>query len=154
MPDRPATDIHFCDLSHLDRRENARVDVHLLQSVLHRKGIHDRREHTHIVGGNTIKSLSACGESAEDIAAADDEGNLDSEVVNILDLRSNAAHDIGIDSESLVAHQRFSAELEQDAFVLSGHYFCSPNAAATSPARSVDLFSRPSPVLNRENRRT
>src|SRR5262245_37839742 len=92
----------------------------------------------------------------------------------VFDLGSHAPDDIGIDTEPLVAHQCFAAKLQQYAFVLKVSHASNiqlthglrrfnplntwlshcPNAAATSPARSVDLFSRPSPVLNRANRRT
>ena len=78
----------------------------------------------------------------------------DAQVVDVLDFGGDATNDVGIDAEALIAHQGFATEFQQDRLYLAVIRGYSPSASATSPARSVDRFSRPSPVLNRAKRRT
>ena len=49
----------------------------LLERVLERQRIQHRRDHAHVVGGGAVHALAAGGESAPDVAAADDDGDLD-----------------------------------------------------------------------------
>ena len=68
-----AADHGLAHLVHLDRRLDARFDAKLLQRILHRKRVHDRREHTHIIGLRAVHALRSARHPAEDITAANDE---------------------------------------------------------------------------------
>src|SRR4030095_16937150 len=89
---------------------------------------------------------------AEDIAPTYDNGDLDTQSMDVLNLRSNSRCNLRIDAEALITHQGFAAAFQQNAFGLCVHF--APRAAARSPARSVERFSKPSPVLNLAKRRT
>jgi len=104
-------------LIHLDSRLDAREHVHLFERVLERERVHDRRQHTHVIGGNTIEALCAGGKTAKDVAATDHDTDLNAEFMDILDFGGNAANNLGIDTETGLAHQDFAAQLEQNAFV-------------------------------------
>jgi hypothetical protein len=75
------------------------------------------RQHSHVVRRDAIETLFARREAPEDIASTDDDGDLDAEAVNVLDLRCDPADDVGIDAEALLAHESLAAELQQDTFV-------------------------------------
>ena len=66
-----------------------------------------------MVGGNTIEALRAGCQATKDISAADHDGDLDAELVNILNLAGNSLNDLRLDAEALIAHQRFAAEFQQ-----------------------------------------
>lgn len=56
---------------------HARLDADLLQRRLHGQGVHHRGQHAHIVGGGAFHVAGGLAQSAEDVAAADDEADLD-----------------------------------------------------------------------------
>ena len=41
-----------------------------------RQRVHDGRQHAHVVGGGAVHALGGAGEAAEDVAAADHDGDL------------------------------------------------------------------------------
>jgi hypothetical protein len=75
-----------------------------------------------MIGGDSIETLRAGGETTKDIPAADDNGDFDAQVMNILNLAGDALDDLGLDAESLVAHQRFAAELQQHPAIFRGFH--------------------------------
>jgi hypothetical protein len=80
--------------------------------------ISDGSQHSHVIGRDPVKTLSAGGQSAKDIAAADDDADLNTQSVNVFDFGGDAADNVRVDSEGLFTHQNFTAELQQNAFVL------------------------------------
>ena len=96
----------------------------------------------------------------EDVAASDDNRDLNAETVDVFELGRDSKHDVRINAEALITHQGFATELQQNTFELQRRCFIAhkvyspPSACCTSAARSVDRFSNPSPVLNRAKRRT
>ena len=95
----------------------------LLERVLQRQGVDDRRQHAHVIGRGAIHALGAGGQAAEQVAAADDDAGLDAELLDFADLTGQLGGDAGIDAEGLLAHEGFAGELQQDAGVdgLRGH---------------------------------
>ena len=53
----------------------------------------------------------------KDVAAADDDGDLDAELLDLADLAGDLRGDRRVDPEGLVAHQGFAGEFEEDAGV-------------------------------------
>ena len=94
--------------AHLDRRHHARDDAVLLERILHRQSVDDRREHAHVVASRAIHALGAGRHASEDVASADDDADLDAEALNFGDVGGDSASDGGVDAEGLFAHQRFA----------------------------------------------
>jgi hypothetical protein len=57
VTDRSAADVGLGDVLHLDRRHHAREDAVVLEVVLQREPVHDRREHAYVVG---LRPVHAC----------------------------------------------------------------------------------------------
>ena len=54
-------------------------DAGPLERVLEREAVHDRREHADVVAGRAVHPARRGGQPAEDVAAADDDADLDAE---------------------------------------------------------------------------
>ena len=117
VADGAAPDERLGDGAHLDGRHHARHDALLLERVLQRQGVDDRRQHAHVVAGGAVHPARAGGEPPEDVAAADDDGGLDAERLDLLHVVRDLRRDGRIDAVLLLAHQGFARELQQDAFV-------------------------------------
>ena len=91
MADRAAADERLSDGPHLDGGREPRGDADVLQGVLERQGIDDRREHAHVVGGGAVHALGAGRKAPEEVAAADDDARLDAELLNFADLGGDLA---------------------------------------------------------------
>ena len=88
-------------LAHLDRRQHAREDAGPLERVLQRERVDHGGEHAHVVGGDAVHALGAVGDAAEDVAAPDDRGDLDAQVVDLLDLAREVVGEVAVDAEGL-----------------------------------------------------
>ena len=117
MADDAAPDERLGHRAHFDAGGHARHDVLMLERVLQSEGIHDRRQHAHVVGGGAVHALGTGRQAAEDVAAADDDGDFDAELADVGDIPRDAGGDHGIDAELLVAHQCFAGKFEKNAFV-------------------------------------
>ena len=62
------------------------MDAEPLKGGLHGQRVHDRRQHAHVVGRCPLHPLRAALQAAEDIAAADHHADLNTEIVDLLDL--------------------------------------------------------------------
>ena len=95
------------------------MHVQCLESVLNRQGIHDRGQHAHVIPGDAVHTGSRQSLTPENIAAADDNGNLDALLSSGCDFAGNPLNDPGLDPVIQFPHQRFTTELEQNATVLN-----------------------------------
>src|SRR2546423_3936073 len=86
MPDGAAAYERLGDLRDVDGRKHTRVHARLLQRVLQDDGVHHGGEHADVVGGGAIHVARALRDAAEDVAAADDYGDLDAQVAHVPDL--------------------------------------------------------------------
>ena len=118
MADGAATDIGLRNLAHLDGAHNARLDIVALESILKRKGVHAGGEHADVVGLGTVHAFCRTRHAAEDVAAADGDGQLDAVVDDLFDLDGELFDHLRVDAVAGVAHQGLAGELEQDALVL------------------------------------
>ena len=117
VADGAAADERLGDRAHLDGGDHAGDDALLLERVLQRQRVDDRRQHAHVVGGRPVHPARAGGDAAEDIAAADDDGGLDAHRLDFGDVERDLRGHGGIDAVVGLAHQGFAGEFEKDAFV-------------------------------------
>ncbi len=74
-------------------------------------------EHAHVVAGHPVAALGGDCDTAENIAAADDDADFNAHVPRFGDIGGNAVRDRDVDAEPLASHERFAGSLEQNAFV-------------------------------------
>ena len=115
VPDRAAADVGLGDRLHLDRAHDAGEDAVALERLLQRERVHDRREHADVVGLRAVHALGRGGDAPEDVAAADDDRDLDAALADDLDLLGERVEDVRVDAVADVAHERFAGELQQHA---------------------------------------
>jgi hypothetical protein len=96
VTDRLAADIGLDHLLDVQRRLHAGVDARLAHRIGQRHGVHHRRQHAHVVGRGAIHAGGRAGQPAEDVAAADDDADLDAEIGHRLDFRHDGASIAGL----------------------------------------------------------
>ena len=118
MPDGAAEDERLGHVFHFDGGLDASFDADLVERALQGETVDDGREHAHVIRGRAIHPAMAGGQSAPDIAAADDDRSLDAERLHFLDALSDFAHDLRRDVFARAAFaESFAAQFEDDAFV-------------------------------------
>jgi hypothetical protein len=120
MPDRAPAQVRLRDLARRDRRENARVDPELLERVLDGEAVQQGGEHPRVVGSGSVHPLSGHLHPAVDVPRAEDDGGLDSELVNPDDLARDRLDPRAVDAVLLIAEQRLARQLEEDALECGG----------------------------------
>ena len=95
---RAAANERLGDGWHLDSGLHPCHHAQFLHSILHRQGIHDGCQHTHVVGGGAVNARRGCISAAPDIAATNDNGDLDAQIMDSLDLTGDAAHRFSVDA--------------------------------------------------------
>jgi hypothetical protein len=89
----------------------------LVHGIGQRQRVHHRGQHAHVVGGGAVHADRTTRHAPEDIAAADDHRHFDAHAGHLGHLLHHA-HDGGaVDAEGVVAHQRLTRQLEQNALV-------------------------------------
>ncbi len=106
-----------------------------LQGVLQGEAVHHGRQHPDVVAGGPVHAPGRGGEAAEDVAAADDDADLDAQRLDLGDLPRDERAELGIDAVLPLAQQRLARQLEQDAPVAEP-------AGSSVPAAAVPLADR------------
>ena len=70
-----------------------------------------------MIGGGAVHALRTRRDAAEDVATADDDGQLDARGGDFGDLIGHADDGGAVDAESIFAHQRLAGKLEKNPFV-------------------------------------
>ena len=92
-------------------------DVVLFERILQRQGIDDRGDHAHVIGGRSVHAARARRQAAENVAAADHDGSLHAQTLQLRDVFGNPRRDNGIHAICLVAHERFAGKFQENASV-------------------------------------
>jgi hypothetical protein len=116
MAHRPPADVRLGDLRDAERGLHTRVDTQLLQRVLQRQRVQNRREHPHVVSCGPIHPRRYPLHPAVDVPGADDDRDLYALIVHCAHLPGDGNHAIGVGAVGKVPHQRLSRELKKDAF--------------------------------------
>ena len=90
-----------------------------LQRLLKGQAVHDGGEHAHVVGGGFLDDFAAGRElgAAEDIAAADDDGQLHAALPDALDLPSDAERLLDRDAAFARRAEALAGEFEDDTAI-------------------------------------
>ena len=63
-------------------------------------------------------------ERKEDVAAADDDDDLDAQLTELGDLAGHTGDGLGADAKALISAERFAGKFEEDAFVFGLGFGC------------------------------
>ena len=85
-----------------------------------RDGVDDRGQHAHVIAGHAVDALGGRGHAAEDVAAADDDGDLDAHLLHFAELVGDRGQDVGVDAGAPPAHEGLTGKFEKDALELGG----------------------------------
>ena len=80
---------------------------------MQRERVHDCAEHAHVVGPAPLHAPLAELGTAEEVAAADDDRDLDSARRRLRDLAGDGPHHVGVHAQ-LASPERLSGQLQQD----------------------------------------
>ena len=121
MADRPPADVGLGDRGHRDGGLHPGGLAEPLEGVLQSQAVDDRGEHAHVVGLGAVHARAGAGHPPPDVAAADDDGDVDAELAADLDdLAGELLDHLAVDAVALVAGERLAGELEEDALVQRG----------------------------------
>ena len=90
---------------------------------MQRQAVHDGGEHSHVIGGRGLDRFATSRElrAAKQVAAADDDRQLDTARVDALQLLGDGLGLVEVNAELVPAvAERFAAELQEDALDISG----------------------------------
>ena len=79
VADGAAPDVGLAHGADLDGAHDPRVDALVLQGVLEREGVLHGGHHADVVAGGAVHAAGGGGHPAKDVAAADDDGDVDVE---------------------------------------------------------------------------
>jgi hypothetical protein len=117
VADGSAADVRLGDLVHRDRAHHPGRHAGPLEGILQRESVHHGREHPDVVAGRTVHAARRRREAAEDVAAADDDADLDAEPMDLGDLSCDERAERGIDAVGTIAEQRLTRQLQEDPLV-------------------------------------
>ena len=117
VPDRPTRHVRLGDLPHRDGGLHPGLGVLLLQEVLQGQTVHDRAEHAHVVGSRTVHAAHRQFGAPEEVAASDDDRDLNAFGDHDADLSGDGDDDIRVDAERAVPSERLSGQLEDNPLI-------------------------------------
>ncbi len=121
VADHAAADERLADLADRQGGGDAGRLAERLEHVLEGHGVHDGGEHAHVVGGGALDMTSG-GEcfTADEVAAADDDGDLDAALCDLCDLFGDADKLAGVEAKATFTAEAFAGDFQQDALELPG----------------------------------
>ena len=108
MSDGAAANVGLGDLVHLDGGHDAAVHATLFERILEGEGVDDGAQHAHVVGGDAIHVARLLRDTAEEVATAHDDGNLDTRLADLGDLCADLVNSVDIDTEAASGGEGFA----------------------------------------------
>ncbi len=122
MGNRLSADIGFAALGDIDCRHNAGEEAFLLQGVLNGHPIHDRPEHSHVIGLSLLDADLVGHPAAPNVPRSDDDPDLHAGVVDLLHDASDVLKLFAIENRTVFAiGEGFAGQLDDNAFVNRVH---------------------------------
>ena len=104
--------VRLGDLAHGDGRLHAGGLPLLLQEILQREAVHHRAQHAHVIAAGTVDAGLLQFRAAEEVASADDDGDLNALPHGGDDLLGDATNHLRIDAD-LSAAERLTRQFQQ-----------------------------------------
>src|ERR1017187_130981 len=115
MAYRAAPDERLGNRAHFDGGLHPRVHVVLFQCVLQRQRVDHGGQHPHVIARGAVEAVLARRQPAKDVAAADDDGQLDIQLLDVLDFPGDRVAGLGGNAVLAGAEQRLAAQLQHHA---------------------------------------
>ena len=93
-----------------------------VESVLHSEAVHHGAEHAHGIALGAVHAACGCGNSADEVPAANHERYLHALLDDGCNFRRHVGEDNVIDTVALFACEGFATELEENAFEFGHSY--------------------------------
>lgn len=115
MPNGTASDEGLGDCSYVEGGHDSGIDPDRVEFFFERDGVHDGAEHAHVVRGGLL-DVARFGEfgASDDVAPADDDGDLGACLGGGFDLICDGAEFFGRDPEPALGAECFAGEFEED----------------------------------------
>ena len=107
--------VELADRLHADSCEHLSLHAQCAERRAERERVDNGSAHAHLVALHAVEAFRCTAESAEDVAATDDDANLHAHFVYFLDLLCVFAQTNGVDTEALLAHEALATELEENS---------------------------------------
>ena len=117
MTDCPAANVGLGDSLHLDGGLHSRDNAHPLQCILQRQCVHHGRQHAHVVSGCALHAMLQALLTTPEVTCADNQSDLNVEIVHPLDLGGQDFGLGGIDTKAIRPGQGFSAQFKQNSSI-------------------------------------
>ena len=88
-----------------------------LERILEGEAVHHGRQHADVVAGRAVHAARRGGQAAEDVAAADDDADLDAQGVDLGDLARDERAERRVHAVLAIAEEGLAGQLEQDPAV-------------------------------------
>ena len=110
VADSLVSDIGLGDLRHGNSGLNSYGHAELLKSVANAESVDSRGEHSHMIGAGSVHLAGAS--ASPEVAAADNDADLNALLVALLDRFADAEHRVKIYAVLVLARERFARELQ------------------------------------------
>ena len=114
------TNIRFANGFDFQGTHDPGFGAEIFQGILQGHGIDHRGQHPHVVTLGAVHAAFFQLDSSENVATTDHNGDFNAQIAHLLDLAGIREQRLGIDTETLVTHQGFSAQFEQYPLVFHG----------------------------------
>jgi hypothetical protein len=115
MTHRTAADEILADLVDADRRHDPGRHIIALQRALQGQGVHDRRQHAHVVAGHPVHAVLCEPGPAEYVPAPDHDGYFNTQLTRLSDFLGQTLEHGRIDAILGLAHEGLAGEFQQYA---------------------------------------
>src|SRR4029077_19857843 len=93
-----AADERLGDLVHFDGAHQAGEAAVFFERVLEGEGVYDGGEHAHVIAGGAVDGERFLAGAAEDVAAADHDGDVDAQGVDFFYFAGDAGNGFGVNA--------------------------------------------------------
>ncbi|GBD19515.1 hypothetical protein HRbin27_02022 [bacterium HR27] len=119
MTDCTPSDVGLSYLVHFDSGLHSGRNALAFQRVLQCECVDHGREHAHVISRCPVHPAGTRGQAAPDIAATDDDRDLNTTRGNPGDLLGEASDDDRVDAITSLTHHRLAGDLQKNPAVLS-----------------------------------
>ena len=110
--------VEFADRLHADGSKHLVLNAQGSECAAQCQGIDNGSTHTHLVALDTVETLLASTQTAEDVTTTNHNAYLNAHLMDLLYLLSIITQALWVDAEALLAHQTLAAQFQKNSFKL------------------------------------
>ena len=120
--------VELADRLHADGRQHAVLLPHSSEGRRQRQRVDHGGAHAHLIALHAVETLTCTGETAENVAAADDDTDLHTHLCDLLNLEGIVVETRHVDALLLLSGETLARKLEKNSFEFHSFIFTSLNA--------------------------